>query len=82
MNPKHISGEPAKRSDNRYECNHTCKDKKKCRHLWYVLTATNLKVRYNANIAVAMDYHTLQQRKIRSLLRTSNQYQRQSNSPS
>lgn len=28
--------EPRVRSDGRYDCNHTCKDKTKCQHQWSV----------------------------------------------
>lgn len=36
--------EPKPRSDGRYDCNHTCMDKAKCQHLWYVDAMHNYNV--------------------------------------
>lgn len=36
MSPISVTEEFLVRPDGRYDCNHPCKDKSKCRHLWCV----------------------------------------------
>jgi hypothetical protein len=80
MNQQPANRELAKRPGP-YECNHSCNDKTKCRHLWCVLTTNESSSLHDSDIAAAMGYHILRPRKgFRSLPRIlTNQRQRPCN---